>query len=123
MAQAFVAVFGIPHSQISPVCAAILGLVGLLVLYQVCRPFDKFRKFIWWAMAAGLVISFTLLGGLFDMQVTGPHATLVMITLLIMTPTVFSAVQHLFAWGDKVAVWIEAGGWEQLKGRLRLPGK
>ena len=123
MAQAFVAVFGIPHSQISPVCAAILGLVGLLVLYQVCRPFDKFRKFIWWAMAAGLVISFTLLGGLFDMQVTGPHATLVMITLLIMTPTVFSAIQHLFAWGDKVAVWIEAGGWEQLKGRLRLPGK
>lgn len=123
MAQAFVAVFGIPHNLISPVCAAILGTVGLLVLYQVCRPFDKFRKFIWWAMAAGLVISFTVLGGLFDMQVTGPQATLIMITLLIMTPTVFSAIQHLFSWGDKVAAWIESGGWEQLKGRLRLPGK
>ena len=123
MAQAFVVVFGIPHNQISAVCAAILGVVGMLVLYQVCRPFDKFRKFIWWAMAAGLVISFTLLGGLFDMQIASPQALLAMITLLIMTPTVFSAIQRLFVWGDKVAAWIEAGGLDQLKGRLRLPGK
>ena len=123
MAQAFVAVFGIPLSHISSVCAAILGAVGLLVLYQVCKPFDKFRKFIWWAMAAGLVISFTILGSLFDMRIVSPQALLVMLTLMIMTPTVFSAIGRLFIWGDKVAAWIETGGWEQVKGRLRLPGK
>ena len=123
MAQAFTVVFGVPHEHISSVCAAILGAVGLLVLFQVCKPFDNFRKFIWWAMAAGLVGSFTLLGGLFDMQIVTSQATLAMITLLIMTPTVFSAIGRLFAWGDKVAAWLEAGGLEQFRNRLRLPGK
>ena len=123
MAQAFVVIFGIPQNQISAVCAAILGTVGLLVLYQVCRPFDRFRQVIWWAMTAGMLLSFTLLGGLFDMQIATPQATLATVTLLIMTPTVFSAMQHLFIWSDKLSAWIEAGGWDRLKGRLRLPGK
>ncbi len=123
MAQAYVTVFGIPHEQISPVCAAIMGTVGLLVLYQVCRPFDKFRQFIWWAMVAGMIISFSLLGGLFDMQIATSQAILTAITLLIMTPTVFSAIGHLFRFSDRLAEWIETGGWDRLKGRLRLPGK
>ena len=123
MAQAFVVVFGIPHDMISPVCAAILGTVGLLVLYQVCRPFDKFRMVIWWAMVAGMILSFTLLGGLFDLQIVSPQAILASVTLLIMTPTVFSAIGHLFRFSDRISAWIDAGGWDRLKGRLRLPGK
>ncbi|MBR2888977.1 MAG: HAD-IC family P-type ATPase [Oscillospiraceae bacterium] len=125
MAQAFMVIFGIPQEQISAVCASILGVVGMLVLYQVCKPFDKFRKVIWWLMAAGLVISFTALGGLFDLSVNTPQSCLVMATLLIMTPTVFSAMGRLFDWTDKLTAWIQAGGLDQLKarlGRLRLPG-
>ena len=50
MAQAYGAVFGLPQEQLSAVCAAILSIVGLLVLYQVCKPFDFFRRIIWFAM-------------------------------------------------------------------------
>ena len=125
MAQAFMVTFGIPMDQISPVCAAILAVVGMLVLYQVCTPFDKFRKVIWWAMAFGLVFSFTALGGLFDLWTGSAQASLVMVTLLIMTPTVFFAVQRIFDWVDKLVVWYQAGGLDRLKermNRLRLPG-
>ncbi len=124
MAQCFMAVFAIPLEQISTVCAAILGVVGLLVLFQVCKPFDKFRKIIWWLMAAGLLLSFTWLGALFDLQTGSAGATLVMVTLLIMTPTVFFAVQRVFDWGDKLVAWIKAGGLTRLLSRfrsLRLP--
>ncbi len=124
MAQSFMAVFGIPLEQISTVCAAILGVVGLLVLYQVCKPFDKFRRIIWAAMALGLLLSFTWLGALFDLQTGSAGATLVMVTLLIMTPTVFFAVQRIFDWGDKLVAWIQAGGWERLMTKLqKLTGK
>ncbi len=102
MAQAFMSVFGLPLDEISTVCAAILSVVGLLVLYQTCKPMDKFRKTIWWAMAFGLVFCFTLLGGLFDLQAGSSGAKIVMATLLIMTPTVFFAIQRVFDWGDRV---------------------
>ena len=101
-ALAFMAVFDLPLEQVSTVCTAILAVVGMLVLFQVCKPFDRFRKLIWFAMAAALVGCFTLLGGIFELQVGSQAAGLVMLTLLIMTPTVFFAIQRLFDWGDKL---------------------
>ena len=109
MAQAFMAVFGLPLPQIQTVCTAILAMVGLLVLYQVCKPFDKFRKLIWWAMAAALVGCFTLLGSLFDLQAGSLKTNLVMATLLIMTPSVFFAMQRIFDWGDQIVARIRTG--------------
>ncbi len=103
MAQAFMSAFDLPLAQISTVCAAILAVVGLLVLFETCKPFDKFRKLIWWAMAAGLVICFTVFGGFFDLESGNAQSTIIMVTLLVMTPTVFFAVQRIFDWGDKLA--------------------
>ena len=105
-AQAYMDVFGIPSEQISTVCAALLAIVGLLVLFQTCKPFDKFRKLIWGAMAVAIVVCFTLLGNIFDLRTGSIEANLVMVTLLIMTPTVFFAIQRLFDWGDKAYIWV-----------------
>ena len=105
-AQAYMDVFGIPSEQISTVCAALLAIVGLLVLFQVCKPFDKFRKLIWGAMTFAIFVCFTFLGNIFDLRTGSIEANLVMITLLIMTPTVFFAIQRIFDWGDKAYIWV-----------------
>lgn len=115
MAQAFMAVFGLPLEQISTVCAAILGVVGLQVLFQVCKPFDKFRKLIWCAMVVCLVACFTLLNGFFDLQTGSVQTLLVMTTLVIMSPTAFFAIQRIFDWGDKVYAWVRDKGWKEWK--------
>ena len=104
-AQAFMAAFSLPLDVISTVCTAILSVVGMLVLFQVCKPFDKFRVFIWVSMALALVGCFTFLGGLFELTTGSFEGALIMATLLIMTPTVFFAVQRVFDWGDKVVAW------------------
>ena len=101
-AQAYMAAFDLPQAQISTVCAAILGVVGLLVLFQTCKPFDIFRKIIWAAMTVGLIVCFTWLGSFFDLRTSLPAVQLVMATLLIMTPTVFFAMQRIFDFGDKI---------------------
>lgn len=36
--------------SIATVCAGILAVVGMMVLFQVCKPFNRFRKCIWCAM-------------------------------------------------------------------------
>ena len=94
--QAFMAVFGLPKEEVSTVCASILSFVGLLVLFQVCKPFNLFRKCLWCAMAAGMLVCFTLLGDILDLRTWSGEVRLVMGTLLLMTPTVFFTIQRLF---------------------------
>lgn len=101
-AQVYMLVFGLSAEQTGTVCAGILGVVGLLVLFQVSKPFDKFRATIWALMAAALLVCFLALGPAFNLYVQPDEALLVMVTLLIMTPTVFFTVMRLFDWGDKL---------------------
>ena len=120
MAQAYGAVFGLPQEQLSAVCAAILSIVGLLVLYQVCKPFDFFRRIIWFAMGVCLVLCFTALGGSFSLEIWSGSVILVMATLLIMTPTVFFAIQRVFDFGDRVYVDARQRTlWPKLKQKYR----
>ena len=102
--QAFRQVFGINGDHCSTVCAAILAMVGLMVLFQVCKPFDLFRKFLWAGMALGLTACFTLLGETLSLSSGSVEARLLMMTLLLMTPTVFFAIQRVFDWGDRFCV-------------------
>ena len=119
MALAFMQIFDLPGEQISAVCAAILGVVGLLVLFQTCKPFDKFRRLVWWAMAIALLGCFTLLGSFFELQAGQVSVKLVMAVLLIMTPTVFFAIQRVFDWGDKVVARLR----QKPKGRRKKRAK
>ena len=115
MAQGFMDVFDLPFVPFQTVCTAILAMVGLLVLFQVCKPFDKFRRFIWISMALALLLCFTLLGSLLELHSGGLTTDLVMITLLLMTPTVFFAIQRLFDLGDKVYL-----RWQRRRGHADL---
>ena len=100
-AQGFMPVFGLTLEQIGTVSAGILGVVGMLVLYRVCRPFDRWRRIIWIAMAVCLGACFTFLGDFFQLQVGDAQTRLPLLTLLLMTPTVFFGVQWAFDWCEK----------------------
>ena len=101
-AQAFMPVFGLELQQIGTVSTGILGAVGLLVLWQVCRPFDLWRRIIWIAMTVALVGSFTFLGSFFQLQLEDSKTLLALGALLLMTPTVFFMVQWVFDMGEKL---------------------
>ena len=100
--QAFMAVFGLSVESITTVCAGILAVVGMMVLFQVCKPFGTFRKIVWSGMLLCLVAVFTFLGELFELRMATPQTKLLMLTLLLMTPTVFFAIQRLFDWGERI---------------------
>ena len=100
--QAFMVVFGLPAASIATVCAGILAVVGMMVLFQVCKPFGTFRRIVWGAMLVCLIVVFTCLGELFELRSGTVQTNLLMLTLLLMTPTVFFAIQRLFDWGEKI---------------------
>lgn len=92
--------YGLPMTDAATVCTAALAIVGLLVLFQVSRPFDLFRKVIWGAMAAALIGSFVLLGGPFELLITDSRSLLVIGIAAVMAPTVFFVISRLFTLWD-----------------------
>ena len=92
----------LPAESIATVCAGILAVVGMMVLFQVCKPFGAFRRIVWGGMLVCLVVVFTCLGELFELRSGTVQTNLLMLTLLLMTPTVFFAMQRLFDWGEKI---------------------
>ena len=99
-AMAFMVTFNLPAAEISTIAAAILSVVGLLVLYQICKPMDIWRRIIWTAMAVLLMVCFTTLKGTFSLHLDTNAGKLLAGTLLIMTPTVFFFFQRVFDIGD-----------------------
>ncbi len=101
-ALAFMLAFDLPMAEVSTICTAILAVVGLLVLYRISMPMGTWRKIVWHAMAAILVLCFTVLGTFLELRMESKQSLLVLVTLLIMTPTVFFALQRAFDWGDRI---------------------
>ena len=82
----------LPHQQISTLCTVILATVGLWVLLQICRPFTKFRWFVWIAMAAGLVGSFSLLRWIFEFRFSSVTLTLLPL-IVVAVPVVYTLIR------------------------------
>ena len=95
-ALAYMAFFNLDPDEASTICTAILSVVGLMVLFQISKPMGTWRKVIWGAMATMLVTIFAFFRGFFSLHIVSIQAILVLVTLLLMTPTVFFAVQRLF---------------------------
>ncbi len=110
MAQALGTALQLPEAVCSTVCVSALAVVGLLVLFDTCKPLDTFRKAVWGVMAAGLLLCFTLLRELFELQLSGETDLLLIAALALMAPTVYSLIKALFSWGDRLYL--------RLKGRI-----
>ena len=102
-AMAYMVMFRLPASDVSTIAAAILSVVGILVLYQICKPMDIWRRIVCGAMAALLIVCFTTLKSTFSLHLETNEGKLLMMTLLIMTPTVFVFFQWVFDAGDWLA--------------------
>ena len=100
--QMFMDVFDLPADPIATVCAGILAVVGMMVLFQVCKPFNRFRRIIWSAMLVCLVAVFTLLGQIFELRSGTIETKLLMFTLMLMTPTVYLVMLRTFDLGERL---------------------
>ena len=102
LCQAFMQVFDLPADPIATVCAGILAVVGMMVLFQICKPFNRFRQVIWTAMLLCLIVVFAFLGPIFELHTGSIQTKLVMVTLLLMTPTVYLLMLYAFDYGEKI---------------------
>ena len=96
LAQLCAAAFSLPMTDIHTVCTGVLGIVGMAVLFRVCRPFAPFRKLLWSAMGVGLIGCFLVLGKPFGFVITTPVSFGILALMALVALGVFAAMQALF---------------------------
>ena len=88
---------GLSHANTATLCAVVVAVTGISVLFTVSCPFRPFRAVLVAAMAAALVGSFTLLGGFFDLTLTGADAYWLLIGVILTTVAVFFGISKMFS--------------------------
>lgn len=61
-------VFEIERTQVSTISAILIGIVGLIMLFNVCKPFNKYRIILWFMMCIGFSVGILFFGQLFSIE-------------------------------------------------------
>ena len=99
-AQVAASLLGLSQADRSTLSALVAAGVGLIVLFQVCLPFDTGRKIIWGAMAALVVGAVVGAGPIFSLTWLGFSALLTLAILLAAALPLYWGLVALFERGS-----------------------
>ena len=91
----FYLAFDIPKDEISTVCAMILGLIGLLMLFSTSRPFNRLRAWLFVLMAAALLLSAIVFADLFSLVPLSFGSGLILTVFLILSVPTYMGIHTL----------------------------
>ena len=94
--QAFAAAFTFPNDQLCTMAAAILSGIGLLVLFEVCRPLNWKRGGVIGAMALAVILCFAAFGKVFDFVPLTDGGGLVLGVLILLSYYLFRTILWAF---------------------------
>lgn len=114
-AEAFYLAFGFTTDELSTISAILLIVVGILVLYQVCKPFDWKRRVLWGAMAGSSAVTIIFFGPNFGLSPLEIQPFLVLLVFLGLSYSVFKLMLNLFELGSSL---VNKG--KHLRGRRKL---
>ena len=112
--EAFYLVFGFAESELSTMSAILLVVIGILVLYEVCKPFDWKRRVLWGAMAGSSAVTILFFGQNFGLSPLELQPFLVLLVFLGLSYSVFKLMLNLFELGSAL---LKRG--KSLRGRRR----
>lgn len=78
-------VFGLTSEEISTAATLLLAIVGLMILFKISSPMNRFRWFVWGAMIAGLLFCCIFLKDLFAIGQITTKCAMVLIVFAVAT--------------------------------------
>ena len=112
--ELFYLVFAFTESELSTMSAILLVVIGILVLYEVCKPFDWKRRVLWGAMAGSSAVTILFFGQNFGLSPLELQPFLVLLVFLGLSYSVFKLMLNLFELGSAL---LKRG--KSLRGRRR----
>lgn len=104
--EAFAYAFDFSTASLSTIAALVLSVNGMLVLYQVCKPFDWKRRIIWGAMAVSMTVLVFAFGSFFSLSPLDLQGWLVLAVFLLLLYPATRMVMWVFGWYERSWRWI-----------------
>ena len=96
----FLTVFGnqfeLSTEEVSTTATLLLAIVGLMILFKISSPMNKFRWFIWIGMIAGLIFCCIFLSDLFALSRISFRCGMVLVIFAIATEAIYRYLSILF---------------------------
>ncbi len=96
LAVAFGMAFSLDADSVSTICALLMAVTGFMMLFRVCRPFNRMRAALWTLLCAAFVGGYLLVGPLFSMGRLDAPCALVFFTLALLVYPFMSALTRGF---------------------------
>ena len=100
--EVFFVSFGFSEAELSTMSAILLIVIGIMVLYEVCKPFDWKRRVLWGAMAGSSAVTILGFGGSFGLSPLGTQAFLVLLVFLGLAYSIMRFMLGLFDQGERL---------------------
>ena len=76
-------VFGVSQAEIATASTILLGIVGLMIVFQISKPNDVYKMWLWVICALGLIFSMVFVSDFFDISAMSPRCVLLCVTFSI----------------------------------------
>lgn len=76
-------VFEVTQAEIATSSTILLGIVGLMIVFQISKPMDVYKMWLWIICAVGLAFSMVFVSDFFDISAMSPRCVLLCVTFSI----------------------------------------
>ncbi len=83
------------HDQVGTTATMLLILVGVMVMYHISAPLNKFRTGVMLLSLVGVITSIIFLHNLFSLSALRPRSIFVLVVLFFAAVTVFRWLSHI----------------------------
>ena len=97
--------FHIEQGMMSTICAITMGIVGILVIVRICRPWTLIRKLLVGAICVAFIFSILFLKGLFTLS---PLDFAGMLLLVVFALLAWPGLNLAYRLWDRLTVWLAA---------------
>ena len=88
--------FGVDSGDISTASTLLLAVVGIMILYRICQPFNKFRGIVWGLMIVGMLLAIIYFHSLFNITSVSLKCGMLLGAFAIITEPCFRYLSALF---------------------------
>ena len=79
----FGSVFGVSQTDIATASTILLSIVGLMIVFQISKPMDVYKMWLWVFCALGLVFCMIFVNDFFDITAMSPRAVLLCVNFTV----------------------------------------